>query len=741
MEKKNYNIDVFFESLNKSFCIFSKNIITFEEVRQKTIKEFKIPKEFEKDMRFTINIRNMPITLLNDIQIINNYEEMSKNYYYLKIFFNINNKNYTYNSTSNEKKIKTNISPYTANQFSIISNYNNIKYYKNLEKKYLEEINNLKEELEKVKNEKNNNKTEIDIRKFDEKYRDLSNKNNLLEQKITELENENKTLKIGKLNKKTSNENISFENKIDNENNIKEIEKIVSRLMGEHEENIIREISGLKNTVDLIKKEQKIFYEKYKNLDIKLDKIKINDKVDNDDDFELLKEDKIIHSQRDKIDNNIIFKTEENINNTEKKKDNKNINKIKNLNLDTNFDDLGNIENIIDDNKNIKTINYENNDDKEPVSNNMKNVKIQRNNNFYEEDEKNSKSFDISKNKIKINENQENEKNDIIKEIKNSFLENKKNINNNLIIKKNSHYVNTEENYSKYTAPPKRNIVDKMKIRNQKHIFNYSNINSKDISNEDLINYDSSSEINTDTKKLKGKNNLVNTSNSQKHFFVKIEDKRKSGINNLNNFVFNDKVTPGGLHITERKEKNSYKNNDNMITPTGKDNSVKENIENYFINIFQNVFFYGNNGYTNMLKISDKLIKKLRDGVMKFRLNLNDVKDYCIKYISYSIIPIVNDSNTKEYQRQIIKNKISTVLEILKIDRNYFEKEYKVNEDKKDKNLIYRNLNGVNITHAKINEFRKCYELKEKDYPDEKIINALIKYRGNKQMAFQYLFY
>ena len=411
------------------------------------------------------------------------------------------------------------------------------------------------------------------------------------------------------------------------------------------------------------------------------------------------------------------------------------------MNLDTNFDDLGNIENIIDDNKNIKTINYENNDDKEPVSNNMKNVKIQRNNNFYEEDEKNSKSFDISKNKIKINENQENEKNDIIKEIKNSFLENKKNINNNLIIKKNSHYVNTEENYSKYTAPPKRNIVDKMKIRNQKHIFNYSNINSKDISNEDLINYDSSSEINTDTKKLKGKNNLVNTSNSQKHFFVKIEDKRKSGINNLNNFVFNDKVTPGGLHITERKEKNSYKNNDNMITPTGKDNSVKENIENYFINIFQNVFFYGNNGYTNMLKISDKLIKKLRDGVMKFRLNLNDVKDYCIKYISYSIIPIVNDSNTKEYQRQIIKNKISTVLEILKIDRNYFEKEYKVNEDKKDKNLIYRNLNGVNITHAKINEFRKCYELKEKDYPDEKIINALIKYRGNKQMAFQYLFY
>ena len=177
------------------------------------------------------------------------------------------------------------------------------------------------------------------------------------------------------------------------------------------------------------------------------------------------------------------------------------------------------------------------------------------------------------------------------------------------------------------------------------------------------------------------------------------------------------------------------------ITPTGKENTIRENIDNYFINIFQNIFFYGNNGYTNMLKISDNLLKKLRDGVMKYCINMNDVKDCCIKYISYSIIPIVNDSNTKEYQRQILKDKISTVLEIIKMDRKYFEKDYKVNDDKKDKRSDNRNLNGVNITHSKINEFRKFYELKEKDYPDETIIKALIKFRGNREMAFQYLFY
>ena len=388
-----------------------------------------------------------------------------------------------------------------------------------------------------------------------------------------------------------------------------------------------------------------------------------------------------------------------------------------------------------EDNKN--TIQNLNSNEQESVSNNSKNSKLKRNYKFYNEDEKNSKSFDISKNKIKIIENSDNDKGDIIKEIKNSFIENGKKINDNLLIKKNSNYIiNTAQNYSKYTAPPKNKIVEKMKI-NQKHVFNMSNIN-KDISDEDLINYESSSDINADIKKLN--KNQVNTSNSQKNFFIKIQDKRKSGINN---YLFTDKnITPGGIHITERTEKNSSRKNDMNITPTGKENTVKENIENYFINIFQNIFFYGNNGYTNMLKISDKLLKKLRDGVMKYRMNMNDVKDYCIKYISYSIIPIVNDSNTKEYQRQILKDKISTVLEIIKIDRKYFEKDYKVNnDDKKDKHADNRNINGINITHSKINEFRKFYELKEKDYPDEIIIKALIKFRGNREMAFQYLFY
>ena len=87
-----------------------------------------------------------------------------------------------------------------------------------------------------------------------------------------------------------------------------------------------------------------------------------------------------------------------------------------------------------------------------------------------------------------------------------------------------------------------------------------------------------------------------------------------------------------------------------------------------------------------MLKISDKLLKKLKDGVTKYRMNIGEVKDYCIKYISYSIIPIVNDSGTKEYQRKIIKSKINTVLEALRIDRKYFDKDYvEFSDEKKEK--------------------------------------------------------
>ena len=142
-----------------------------------------------------------------------------------------------------------------------------------------------------------------------------------------------------------------------------------------------------------------------------------------------------------------------------------------------------------------------------------------------------------------------------------------------------------------------------------------------------------------------------------------------------------------------------------------------------------------------MLNISDKLINKLKEGLRLYRNNLKDIKEVCIKYISFSIIPIVNDISTKEYQRKIIKSKIRTVSEILRIERNYFDKEYKeINEDKREKILDDKNINDINITHAKINEFRKLYDLKEKDYPDELIIKALIRYRGNRELAFQSIF-
>ena len=94
MEKKNYNIEIFFESQKKSFVILSKDKITFDEVKSRTIKEFNIPSEYEKDMRFSLMIKNRPTTILNDYQIMKNFEEISKNNFYIKINFSINNSNY-----------------------------------------------------------------------------------------------------------------------------------------------------------------------------------------------------------------------------------------------------------------------------------------------------------------------------------------------------------------------------------------------------------------------------------------------------------------------------------------------------------------------------------------------------------------------------------------------------------------------------------------------------------------------
>ena len=742
MDKKNYNLEVFFESQKKSFVILSKNKISFDEVKQKTMREFRIPKEYEKDMKFTIISKyNRQTTITKDYQIISNFEEMSKNNYYLKIIFNLTNNNYIYHSSKmqfNKPNIKVKV--HNVNQFTIISkNKNNNMNNDDIdETKYKEEIKKLKEEIEKLKSEKNYTKGDIDIRKFDEKYRDLNNKNNELEQKITELENENKTLKIGHY-KNTSNDNI-LENTSDGDPHPKDIEKLLRKIIGEHEENMIREIMGIKNTVGIMQRQQKKIYNKLMGIESNED----NDNNNDDDNYEILKEDKIdnIINKKDgkKIQNKInkinIINNLTNSTESENKNSEKNNNNNTN-NVDDNFDDIDNLADIILDQKEEnKNNNNENSNSKEANSNKSKNIK--RNINFFDvEDEKNSKANNDSKYKI----TKKPEKS-IIKEIKNNFLENN---NNEIILNKISHEHDNhkiENIYSKYTAPPKNKVVEKMKNIDKRKSGNHSNVN-KYGTEENLINYESSSEIDSDTKKMNNKNK-VKPSNSQKNFFIKIRDKRRTGTtNNLSKYEFNDKsMTPTGIETNEkeRKDKNSFRKNEFNITPgNNKVNTVKENIENYFLNIFQNIFFYGNNSYMNMLKISDKLLKKLRDGVMKYRLNLNDVKDFAIKYISYSIIPIVNDINTKEYQRKIIKNKITTVLECVKIEKNYFEKEYK--EFKDEENLEDRSINSINITHAKINEFRKFYELKEKDYPDELIIKALIRYRGNRELAFQYLFY
>ena len=756
MDKKNYNIEIFFESQKKSFVILSKNKVTLEEVKSRTIKEFNIPNEFEKDTRFSITINNRLITISNDFQIMKNFEEISKNNFYLKVNFAINNKNYIYqpsnnrinNNKSKKQKIEVN------DQFSIISQISDNKE----NNKYIEEIKKLKNEIQHLKEGKNI-KPEFDIRKFDEKIRDLSNKNNDLEQKIFELENENKSLKMNQSINNVEIANNSENAKSNDETLIKKIEKVFKKLIKEHYNKIIQEISDIKNKIDtifdakMIENEKNIFDKKENNNfellngDVDLEKNIFDEKDENiKDKFQKINKDIINYEHND----NKTFQSKNIIN--EKEDSNINLN-----NSDNNSEDLKNLENIFNENKienDNNNIKIKKNDDliyEKPKENDTYlEQKIKRNINFYEEEnEKNSKSFDNSiKLKNKLNKDEEK----TFKEIKNSFLN--KNRNDTL---NNYHFKNTEKSevelYSKNIIP-KSMRAEKTSVKIKKNmIYNNTtaNINKtnkiSNLSDEDIINYESSSDINSDVKNNKN----INKASIKKYKNFKIKKEKNRNINKINKYLLNEETpTPfSDVYITSKKKQNSsYINSkpnekyNSFTTPNIKNSSVKENIENYFINVFQSIFFYGNNGYVNMLNISDKLLKKLKDGLINYRNNLNEVRDCSIKYISYSIVPIINDINTKEYQRRILKEKIKKILEYLRMNTNYFEKEYKsIPENKIEKKLEEKNINRMNITHAKINEFRKCYELKEEDYPDEMLIKALIRYRGNKEMAFQYLFY
>ena len=774
MEKKNYNIEIFFESQKKSFVILSKDKITFDEVKSRTIKEFNIPSEYEKDMRFSLMIKNRPTTILNDYQIMKNFEEISKNNFYIKINFSINNSNYV--CQSNKIKYKKEQKIEKKEQFCILANIPQ-KDDKKENNNYIEQIKKLKNEIIILNNEKNK-KSDFDIRKFDEKFRDLNNKNNDLEQKIFELESENKTLKI----KQSKTNSLDFEKNNSNNNNdnlIKKIEKIFSKLISEHDKNMYKEIDEMKTKMNEIINGQKILLDNYKH--------KNNNNNLNDNNFEILNYDaeteKSLFAEKtenkdDKI-NKIIdivnIDTENKINN-EKNDDNnmdKNTNKSNEkdssnnyINLDNTYNNCENLSNIkdkieekekkeieekikqidnIEFNKEKHIDNIDINKDSKTSDFSNLNLKIKRNINFNDNELlPNSKSFEDST-KIKIKY----EKKNTFKEIENCFLEN----NNNNIFQKPDKI--TLKNPTKYIIP--NNFIDNEKIKidinktinkyisstldktnnNNNHITKQSNL-----SDEDLINYESGSEIKSD---LGNKHKIIN----YKRKGVKLKKEKIRNINKYNNYTLNYiNTTPSPGNNISYMEKNLSYNNKNKdekyevyITPKPKEFNIKEDIDDYFINIFQSIFFYGNNGYVNMLNISDKLTKKIKDGLVNYRNNIKEVKNCTIKYISYSIIPIINDINTKEYQRKILKEKIKKILEYMNIETNYFEKEYKINKDENIEKSKEKNINGVNITHSKINEFRKCYDLKEKDYPDEMLIKALIRYRGNKEMAFQYLFY
>ena len=775
MEKKNYNIEIFFESQKKSFVILSKDKITFDEVKSRTIKEFNIPSEYEKDMRFSLMIKNRPTTILNDYQIMKNFEEISKNNFYIKLNFSINNSNYVCQSTKIKYKKKQKIEK--KEQFCILANIPQ-KDDKKENNNYIEQIKKLKNEIIILNNEKNK-KSDFDIRKFDEKFRDLNNKNNDLEQKIFELESENKTLKI----KQSKTNSLDFEKNNSNNNNdnlIKKIEKIFSKLISEHDKNMYKEIDEMKTKMNEIINGQKILLDNYKP--------KNNNNNLNDNNFEILNYDaeteKSLFAEKtenkdDKI-NKIIdivnIDTENKINN-EKNDDNnmdKNTNKSNEkdssnnyINLDNTYNNCENLSNIkdkieekekkeieekikqidnIEFNKEKHIDNIDINKDSKTSDFSNLNLKIKRNINFNDNELLlNSKSFEDST-KIKIKY----EKKNTFKEIKNSFLDNN---NDNNIFKKPDKII--LKNPTKYIIP--NNFIDNEKIKidinktinkyisstldktnnNNNHITKQSNL-----SDEDLINYESGSEIKSD---LGNKHKIIN----YKRKGVKLKKEKIRNINKYNNYTLNYiNTTPSPGNNISYMEKNLSYNNKNKdekyevyITPKPKEFNIKEDIDDYFINIFQSIFFYGNNGYVNMLNISDKLTKKIKDGLANHRNNIKEVKNCTIKYISYSIIPIINDINTKEYQRKILKEKIKKILEYMNIETNYFEKEYKINKDENIEKSKEKNINGVNITHSKINEFRKCYDLKEKDYPDEMLIKALIRYRGNKEMAFQYLFY
>ena len=457
-----------------------------------------------------------------------------------------------------------------------------------------------------------------------------------------------------------------------NAQKIEELEEILRKELEEDENIDYREYEQQKNEIEKLKKE--------------IDKYNISNNINDDNQHIESKTeivDKCLEDIMDQLNSN--YDKYNNIFNEKIEEFKKNIIEETNAHINEQFEEILNELKEINTNKNINEI-------IEDKKSNLEEINAS--------DKKNNKIFGNNYNRIS------NKK--IIHRVKN---DNNISSNNSNILNENNESINSIFNEGKSN---KNEINDEQKSDNE-------NIDDCDegVTVKNPINQFKTPHINNANRFINKPNNLTNIRNSN------VEKKRISLINK-------DKKEKE-VKIKENKKLVPSNNDKAKIN---KDNTNLKDINNKIYQSINNIFFidYQQKNVKDE-KINDLKKEQIKDIIFKDQeTGANIIKEYYMNFIEVKILPLFKkNKDNSNLNLEAIKYNISTILECLGMNKNYYNNYYYQYEMQKKPVNRNQSLEAVR-------KFRKEFGISKEDFKDEAIEKRLIENDLDINKTFQKMF-
>lgn len=269
---------------------------------------------------------------------------------------------------------------------------------------------------------------------------------------------------------------------------------------------------------------------------------------------------------------------------------------------------------------------------------------------------------------------------------------------------------NTRTRHEIYTRPKNQNI-------------NYIKINNKDNEN---IEFNEADEVNDINEKVNiyEKNNFLRGNKNYKTMNINNQqEQKKTGY-----FYFNYGNNNNEIKI----------NSNNPKLQNSKTEIVKK--KNNSVIVLLNEMFFSDKNYQKRIKeeiISNAHKDKLADMIFKAKKKGENLSFYCKEFIEVNLLPFFKKNVLTKNQSDALKTNIGIVMGCCELNPDYYSSYYYSRDYKLNNNKAKLNRRQ---SMDYVRKFRQKFQISEKDFADEGIINKLEENNYDIDKAFSKMF-